>query len=98
MTGEPVDRRLTPGADPEDAGVLAEDPEASEGPQRHRHLPVLPVLAARGELGIPEVIAIGRVDFADQLAQLWVGEVSEFTELAVTQTAVGHRGTVSGRR
>ena len=85
VPGEPVDRRLAARAHAENPGVVAQNAERPEGAKGHRDLPVLPVLAARGEVRIAEVLAIGRVDVADQLPELGVGEVLELAELAVAE-------------
>jgi 2-polyprenyl-3-methyl-5-hydroxy-6-metoxy-1,4-benzoquinol methylase len=79
---KPEDRPLGPGSDTQDLGLRMEGSEIREGPQRHRHFPVLPVLAAGREVSA-ESLQMRRVDIANDLAQLAIVEVLELAELVV---------------
>jgi hypothetical protein len=65
-----------------------------EGERGHRHLPVLAVLPPPGELGLVEVLQVGGVDLADQLADLGILEIRQVAELAEADART-HRGTVA---
>jgi GDPmannose 4,6-dehydratase len=97
VTSEPVDGRLMPRSHPQHPSVGAEGAERPECAQGHGDLPVLPVLAAAGEV-CAEVLPVGRVDVADQLGELGIGEIGDLAELAVTELAGRHRGTVLRRQ